>query len=117
VKATTMAGVVQGSCKVLRLPSIYRSSRRAATTTCAASKVDPPNLANLCEKARLTLTPEEVTHLQMSLLSSISASHVCIFTSLSTCWRLCSSFLLFCHSNATGFVVHGIPYFFVLTKT
>ncbi|KAG0561023.1 hypothetical protein M758_9G034100 [Ceratodon purpureus] len=59
-----MAGVVQGSCKMLpsrlRLPSIFRLSRSAATTTCAASKVDPPNIAHLCEKARLTLSPEEV---------------------------------------------------------
>ena len=64
MKASAMAGVVQSTCKLLpsrfRLPSIYLSSRRAATTTCTASKVDPPNIANLCEKARLTLTPEEV---------------------------------------------------------
>lgn len=64
MKASAMAGVVSCSCKVLPsrlgLPSIYLSSRRAATTTCTASKVEPPNVAHLCEKARLTVSPEEV---------------------------------------------------------
>lgn len=59
-----MAARVQSSCKMLpcmsRLHSIYLSSRRVTFTACSASKVDPPNVSVLCEKARLTLTAEEV---------------------------------------------------------
>ena len=70
-------GVVQQmlpSASRLRFPSLYQ---RLTTTTCAASKVEPPNVAHLCEKARLTLTPEEV---------QTSLDLTAIFTSLFDVW-------------------------------
>lgn len=42
------------------VPSFGLTCRRAAMSIFMASKVDPPNVAQLCEKARLTLAPEEV---------------------------------------------------------
>jgi aspartyl-tRNA(Asn)/glutamyl-tRNA(Gln) amidotransferase subunit C len=44
----------------LRISVAGIPTKRAAMSTCMASKVEPPNIAHLCEKARLSLTPQEV---------------------------------------------------------
>lgn len=59
-----MVALIQFPSRMLtcrfRVPAICISRGRAALSTCMASKVDLPNVSQLCEKARLSLTPEEV---------------------------------------------------------
>lgn len=61
-----MVALIQFPSRMLtcrfRVPAICISRGRAALSTCMASKVDLPNVSQLCEKARLSLTPEEVNY-------------------------------------------------------